>query len=248
MTEQNRFWSTRMVGGDGLRGWRTGNWLVPQERAVYGDRVDLTTALRAHLYPHQPVNGLQYKSSLIALLGDARGAADRDGETGEVEPGKRSASWLGAVGYLVLLDQVGTCFKVRGQRDVNERAFVHAVRTFSHVRDDLTVLALYALRCALAHDYALYNDGGGARPLLRHAFNFCADTTSPLVQLPARTWSGTYGGAPAADETTIVNLRKVGDLAEQVVAELRARHVAGTLDVRLPLDQFHMRYGLAYRA
>lgn len=215
--------------------------------------MDLRTALAAHLFPYPAVNGVQYKSSLIALLQDARGAAERDTDTGQVLPGKRSTSWLGAAGYLVLVDQVGSCFITPGQQVRDKVAVVHAIRTFSHVKDEPTIQALYALRCALAHDYALYNDGsrrdGRARPLLRHAFNFCADTTSPLVQLPTRTWSGIYDAQlpPSDDETTVVNLRKVGDLAEEIVAELRNRHDAGDLDIRLPVDEFHVRYGMFYR-
>jgi hypothetical protein len=216
--------------------------------------LDLRTALDAHLYEYPPVGGVQYKSSLVALLRDARGAAERDLETGQVLPGRQSTSWLGAAGYLILLDQIGSCFIEPGQQMTNEVPLVHAVRTFSHVKDEPTLKALYALRCALAHDYALFNDGstrdGRVRPFLRHAFNFCADTTSPLVRLPAKTRSGAYDPErpPPEDEITVVNLRKVGDVAEEVVADLRRRHAAAALEIQLPLNEFHVRYGLMYRA
>lgn len=215
--------------------------------------LDLKTALRAHLYEHQPIGGVHYKSSLVALLDDARGAAERHRGTGRVEPGKRSSSWLGAAGYLILLDQIGTCFRVPGQQVEDRVALIHAVRTFSQVEDESTLMALYALRCALAHDYALFNDGstrnGRIRENLRHAFNFCANTTAPLVQLPMKTWSGRYDleEPPPADEITLVNLREVGNLAEEVVATLRARYGVDELDIRMPLEEFHVRYGLMYR-
>jgi hypothetical protein len=215
--------------------------------------LDLPTVLDAHLFARPAVNGVQYKSSLIALLQDARGTAERDTNTGQVLPGKLSTSWLGAVGYLALVDQVGSCFMTPGQQVTDKVAVVHAIRTFSHVKDEPTVQALYALRCALAHDYALYNDGragnGQVRPLLRHAFNFCADTTSQLVRLPTKTWSGTYNAQvpPPDDEITTVNLRKVGDLAEEIVAELRTLYAASDLAIRLPINEFHVRYGMFYR-
>lgn len=219
---------------------------------LLGVTLDVNTILTAHLYAQPPINGVQYKSSFIALLTDARGAADRDLATGQVESGKRSMSWLGAAAYLVLLDQVGTCFQIPGQPPTDHVTVIHAVRSFSQVGDEPTLQALYALRCALAHDYALFNDGsvkGKIRPLLRHAFNFTADTTSPLVKLPVRTWSGLYDmqNLPPKDEITVVNLRKVGDLAEVVVADLRRRHSTGALGIRLSPEEFHVRYGMRWR-
>src|SRR5215218_8997242 len=73
---------------------------------------DARAAIERHLYECEPAAGMKYQSSLIAILGDARGAADRDGE-GRVKPNKRSQSWLGATAYLILLDQVGKTFKVK---------------------------------------------------------------------------------------------------------------------------------------
>lgn len=43
-----------------------------------------------------------------------------------------------------------------------------------------------------------------------------------------------------------MNLRKVGDLMEEIIAELRSRHVAGQLEIHLPLAEFRMRYGIMY--
>jgi hypothetical protein len=64
---------------------------------------DEDAAIKEHLYRSPPVNGVQYQSSFIAILGDTRGAAERDPD-GVVLPGRLSMSWLAATGYLVLLD------------------------------------------------------------------------------------------------------------------------------------------------
>jgi hypothetical protein len=48
------------------------------------------------------------------------------------------------------------------------------------------------------------------------------------------------------EETTIVNLRKVGDLAEEVVASLRSNHKAETLVLRLSLPEFRVRFGMRF--
>jgi hypothetical protein len=212
--------------------------------------LDENTAITRHLNERPPINGIQYKSSLIALLGDARGAAERNAVTGLVEPGKQSASWLGAAGYLILLDQIGTCFKLKGPEVQADNAITRALMYFSHIQDNATLDALYGLRNALAHDYALFNPHA-TNPARRHAFNFCADAVSPLVRLPVAVWSGDYDPDKLIprEQTTMVNLRRIGDLAEEVVAALRRYHQAGRLMIRPPLTvaEFHVRYGMAWK-
>jgi len=60
---------------------------------------ELDAAIARHLYECEPVGGMKYQSSLIAILGDARAAGDRDGN-GRIRPGRRSQSWLAATAYL----------------------------------------------------------------------------------------------------------------------------------------------------
>jgi hypothetical protein len=57
-------------------------------------------ALIAHLHMAPAVNGIQYKSSFMGALRDARDVAERHVETGLVLPGAASGSWLAALGYL----------------------------------------------------------------------------------------------------------------------------------------------------
>jgi hypothetical protein len=143
--------------------------------------------------PHaecRSTNGLTYKSSLIALLADARGAAQRDQTTGDVVVGSESTSWLGAVGYLILLDQIGKCFKPLDNPATDAEPIIRALRNFSTIQDNPTLQALYALRNALAHDYALFNPNK-YDPARCHAFNFCVGTAGPVVRLPVKRWDGT---------------------------------------------------------
>jgi hypothetical protein len=182
----------------------------------------------------------------MAVLGDARGAAER-GPDGVVLPGRLSMSWLAATGYLVLLDQIGTCFETQDTQVIaDNNAIIRALKYFSHVQDDPTLGALVALRNALTHDYGLYNRDDNESSLRHHAFNYGADDTTPLVQLPERRWSGRWDATIPEEETTIVNLRKMGDLAEEVVAALRSNHEAGTLVLRLPLTEFRVRFGMRF--
>lgn len=212
--------------------------------------LDEATAISLHLSLRPPVNGIQYKSSLVALLGDARGAAERNADTGLVEPGKASTSWLGAAGYMILLDQIGTCFKLDGPNVPGDNAITRALRYFSKVQDEPTLDALYALRNTLAHDYSLFKEHS-KKSTRQHAFNFTVDMAWPLVTLPKRPWSGVYDPSKLvpADEITMVNLRKVGDLVEVVVAELHTQHRAGRLRINPPMtvEEFHVRYGMRWR-
>lgn len=205
-------------------------------------------AITAHLYPTRPHFGLQYKSSLIALLTDARGATGRDLDTGLVVSPDHTRSWLGATGYLILLDQVGTCFRQIGVSVAADNPIAHALKQFSHMTDDAHVDVIYALRHALAHDYALFN--ANSKHLSRqHAFNFTADDHTPLVVLPQRAWNGSYdvNTLIAPEQTTVVNLRALGDLCEEVVANLRRLHERERLDITMDLAEFMVRYGLYYR-
>lgn len=60
----------------------------------------------------------------MALLGDARSAAERDADGG-VKPEKESSSWLGAKAYLILLDQVGECFDIVGKNNADNGTSIH---------------------------------------------------------------------------------------------------------------------------
>jgi hypothetical protein len=207
---------------------------------------DERAAIERHLYECEPTAGVKYQSSLIAILGDARGAADRD-EEGRVKPNRRSQSWLGATAYLILLDQVGKTFKVNGTPDTFGHPIGLAISHFTPIQDEAIIEALYALRCALAHDYSLFNrDKHGTQPMRDHAFNFTADPVSPLVELPSSKWNRVYKDPPL-EQATVVNLRKVGDLGEAVVRSLRRHHREETLGLRLPLDEFEWRYGMLFR-
>ncbi len=66
-----------------------------------------------------------------------------------------------------------------------------------------------------------------------------------------RTWSGDWDPDKLVpkEEITTVNLRKVGDLVEGVVADLRAQHSTGCLRISpsMTIEQFHVRYGMRWR-
>lgn len=67
-----------------------------------------------------------------------------------------------------------------------DNAITRALRSFSEIQDSARLDAIYALRHAFAHDYALFNPNTKT-PSRQHAFNFRADGFSPLIALPKQT-------------------------------------------------------------
>lgn len=54
---------------------------------------------------------LSWFSTFSAVVRDAREVTGRHLDTGEVENDARAGNWLGAVAYLIFLDQIGDCFE-----------------------------------------------------------------------------------------------------------------------------------------
>ena len=99
-------------------------------------------ALDAYLAPRviRP-DGLTFESSFAALLRDARQATSRDDTTGAL-PRRRAyegRSWLGALGYLCLIDQVGTAVRPKRTTKIplsqrEPTSFMRCLRRFSRSR------------------------------------------------------------------------------------------------------------------
>lgn len=166
-------------------------------------------------------------SCLSAIVRDARVASHRDMNTGAVAGSASDTEWLGALAYMVMLDQVGDCFRVSGSLR-SKPTLVAALRNFADLSDG-DALALYALRCSFAHDYALVNTHRD--PRLQHAFRLSATGARPVVKRPAAPWNGDLGRVRGNE--TLVDLVAFGDLAEAVVRRLAEVHEAGQLRVAL---------------
>lgn len=215
---------------------------------------DLDRALHWYLIDPPAAGPDRIISSYHAALGDARRATARDRTTGRVtgadgDPG----SWLGAIGYLVLLDEIGSALRPRGGRTVAKpNTIEQALRDFSPdplSRRDLT--AIYALRCSLAHDYSLYNPAKGrSKAALARRFRFALhqSPTGPLIRHAARRWDETYSMTPPASTQTVVSLRLLGDLVEGCHRNIQRRLVADTLASRLEPDVLVTRYTLRIHA
>lgn len=187
------------------------------------DRHGITEAkaIRLHLSYSDNSRKARVISGFAKALRETRQATGRNPESGEKFEGQSQDSWLGAVGYMVLLDQIGICFKPRTVPTVDSNTIKKALRYFS-ILSDQEIDALYALRCAFAHDFSLCNING-KRPTLTHYFMIKNDSTGQVVTLPKKQWDGKFrmdDDFRWDDYTTIINLERFGDLVEDICIRL----------------------------
>lgn len=117
-----------------------------------------------------PSEGNIFTSGFIAALRDTRYMSGRDLDTGKIISERKTGSpgsWLGAIGYMILLDQIGSCFKPKTSNEIKGNSIYKTLKYFTNLKDE-EINALYAMRCALTHDYCLYNKS--SNPQLNHHF------------------------------------------------------------------------------
>ena len=158
-------------------------------------------------------------SSLIGVLRDAREITGRDLQTGQrlSNPNHgRSDSWLGASGYLTVLDQLGKCYRPKSKQRLNKiNSITKALKYFTHLSDH-EIASIYALRCAFSHDYSLFNIGNnGADDKLTQHFTVTGLGFNNLISLPNIQWNGNHS-EKTIENRTIINLPLLGDLVEEI--------------------------------
>lgn len=187
--------------------------------------------LRLYLFLPLNIGGYNFRSSLEALLTDARGAGGRSLETGKVLDADHSRSFLSAMGYLALVDQMAALVEVPTARNWPERitAFERLLLWDGAVTND-EAAAVYALRCAVVHSYGLLNDPRGRsmsddrQRALLHMFRLSADG-GDLVRLGGRTFPTDV--ALGALPETCVDLQTLANTIEHLISDLRSAHMTG---------------------
>ena len=224
-----------------------------------GFRRPVPTALLA-LWLYLPVDlktphGLRrFQSSLKASLDDCRAATHRDIH-GDVRPGANAGSWLGAMGYLALLDQIGGAVESLAPRQAVAPGTSHVEQALAHFSslpaDDR--VCLFALRNSLTHHFSLVNlprgwKGQSLRNLpdrqrqLTRLFTLSRGEPR-LIQPPISSWDPTRPNTTGT--ATTVDVQLMGDLAEEVVRELYRHFEAGALRIRVdpPITPARWRAG-----
>ena len=215
--------------------------------------LDLRThlALARHLITSpvdDHVSGLRYVSGFVAALGAARGASGRD-ENGIVVAEGETGHWLGAVAWMVLLDQIGTCFRPTPPAGATPippcgRSLLNALHWWYPELPEPEAKALYALRCAFAHDYSLWNKNSD--PQLQHCFVVDRDPVR-FVRLATDQWKPP--SPPTPTNQTSVSLRKLGDVSEEIVSRVRKAAGDDKLDIVLSdgVNELENRYAITFR-
>lgn len=162
-------------------------------------------------------------SSLIAVLRDSREVTGRNLETGEkiISPvNGRLDSWLGALGYLTVLDQIGKCYRPKSKSRISKGNSIIKALSYFTLLSNKEINAIYALRCAFSHDYSLFNIGPkGENDSLTQHFTVTGLGYNTLICLPTQQWNGKHEDK-SFENRTVINLIKLGDLIEAIYSAL----------------------------
>ena len=159
-------------------------------------------------------------SGFCGALKDARKMTGRNKLSGEKDGSNECGhlgSWLGTIGYLSLLDQIGGCF-IHVDGPVVEPSKSSIIKALKHFSDfsDAEINVIYALRNSFAHDYSLQNIG---RNGLTHHFLVDNSSTGEVIILPEEAWDGVLSNKSNRNRTYI-NLQLLGDRIEALVQSL----------------------------
>ncbi|HCB61921.1 MAG TPA: hypothetical protein DHV29_01525 [Bacteroidales bacterium] len=201
-------------------------------------------AIKAHLTTNYiSQNGMTFISGLCGGLKDARKISGRHMDTGDKFPDNSKCSkddngpyfrghlgsWLGTMGYLALLDQIGKCYKPKSKAKITGSisAIKKCLKYFTTLSDD-EIDIIYALRNAFFHDYSIFNKYNGKN----NFFHLGHHPTKPIVKAPAENWDGNYNNVKLESQTW-ANLEAIGDLVEKIYEDLQQLALTNQLDIEL---------------
>ncbi len=192
--------------------------------------------LLSYLSANQPYNKRERRySSLVLALRDARYITNRNVDTGEItfqtEAALSPALWPGAITYLIILELIGTCFKLKNSPLASENAIYRALKAFSNISDN-QARAIESLRHSFAHNYGLINiqkKNNGAVVLNRtHHFLLTNHPEGILIKERKQVWNGRLENRNKKNQTQI-NLWHLGTLVEEtfrnLVQEVKRKHI-----------------------
>jgi len=148
---------------------------------------------------------------------------------------------------LILLEQIGKSLRPSGRRAKlkKEKPLETALRHFAGSSTTVQQRkVLYALRCAFAHEYGLFNRGYDREKVYRRVFRLDDNPLAPLIKWPARPWSGDYKLANSTASTT-VGIVAVGNICEEVVKSVRVHSMRGELRGIIPIRELQKRFGFS---
>ncbi|MHB1286756.1 MAG: hypothetical protein ACYCYP_09390 [Leptospirales bacterium] len=203
-------------------------------------------AIDIHLSLKEPneVNGTSYFSCLGHALKEARSVTGRNVESGELEDKNGSHKWLGAIAYLLIVDQIGECYKTSEGIPKVESPFRKALHYFSDL-SKMDSKILYGLRCSLVHNYSLVSRYQKDE---RSNFDYCyvyeleANTGSKLIRSATEEWDGSICKIDRTKHSTGIILKKIGDLVEGIYKKIFDLHKNGQLEINMAPEDLIKRF------
>ena len=204
--------------------------------------MDERKALQSYLFERPPSKS--QRSCFMAALRDARKATGRYKSNGTKRPRINHGNWLGAIGYMTLLDQIGECLKPKGKHTEYTYNIKRALDYFDSGLNDNEINALYALRCSFAHNFSLININRSSKnksiDKLTHCFSVYVDDSKSIIDLPNEKWDGDL--SETVDNITGVNLEALGDLVETICSKIIEKYDRDQLEITLPIEEFLVRF------
>jgi hypothetical protein len=188
--------------------------------------------LLQYLKESQPFEykGFQRYSTLVAGLKDCRANTKRNAITGIFDNNLNGhpGNWLGTIGYFTILDQIGSCFKLKENTRTTKstNSIKLAIESFGYNlidNDSKKLNALIALRNSFTHDFNLLNIPKDKELSQTHKFTVTANIYDNwIVKLPGRQWDGNIEAKNFDDtsNTTYVNLFGLGQLVEEIYSKI----------------------------
>ena len=191
--------------------------------------METKNVIRTHLHLNsaEDENGQIAESSLVHALRNIRLITGRNQDTGAAIPGGYLGNWIGAIGYITILDQIGKCYRPNCKNKItdNRSPIKKALAYFTKLSDN-EIDAVYALRNAFHHDFSLLNIFPGNN----YHFAVNQHATNPIVILPPVKceWDGNIANRNNNNQT-YNNLQALGDLVEDIYTQILLLEESGNL-------------------
>lgn len=154
-------------------------------------------------------------STLVQLLKEARIAVSRDELTGRNKGKQVYTNWLGIVGYFIVLDQIGKCYKPKNQPLCNNsNAIKKALYHFTDL-DKNEINAIAALRHCFVHDFSLINRNA-KHPDNTYNFRIADEGYLPGRIVKTAKHPLDLDTELSEDNVTVINIIRLTELVEMI--------------------------------
>lgn len=169
-----------------------------------------------------PQNGKLMQSCLTKAFREARVICGRDEFNGDPVVLHKLGWWSGAMVYMSILDQIGSCYRPKYSRKKPNRKSLksdfHLALFYFTDLSELEIIEIYSLRNAFFHDFSLLNKSDKYGKY--NIFWLFDEVDGELLKLPTKKWNGGFKNINNNEQFTKLNLKLFGDLVESILIRL----------------------------